>query len=200
MLASINPLGERARGTRWRRTTAWYVAGSIAGGALVGTAAGALGALGARAGEPDPTLRAVLLASAAAVALVLDRGLAGLHLPTVRRQVDEDWLARYRGWVYGSGFGFQLGLGVVTIVTTSTVYLMLVCAALATDVSAGLVIGMVFGAARAIPLLRMGTVTDAARLRARLRTAAAMAPRVDLLARLCVVGLLVVGTLSAVVS
>ena len=37
-----------------------------------------------------------------------------------RRQVNEDWMARYRGWAYGAGFGLQLGLGVVTIVTTAS--------------------------------------------------------------------------------
>ena len=32
MLTSINPLGERARNTRWGRTVSWYILGSTAGG------------------------------------------------------------------------------------------------------------------------------------------------------------------------
>ena len=76
-------------------------------------------------------VRAAWRAVIGAVALIgvaLDLGWAGLRLPTVRRQVNEDWLHRYRGGVYGFGFGFQLGLGVATIVTTAAVYLTFVFA------------------------------------------------------------------------
>ena len=45
MLTSITPLGERVHRRRWTATTAWYLAGSTFGGALVGLLAGALGAL-----------------------------------------------------------------------------------------------------------------------------------------------------------
>ena len=61
---------------------------------------------------------------------------AGRRLPGPRRQVDERWLHRYRGWVYGAGFGVQLGLGVATVVTTSAVYVMLAAAVL-TGTAAG---------------------------------------------------------------
>ena len=33
--------------------------------------------------------------------------------------VHEQWLTRYRGWVYGVGFGAQLGFGLVTIITSA---------------------------------------------------------------------------------
>lgn len=56
----------------------------------------------------------MLAALAGLAGLALDLGLGALRLPGPARQVDEDWLARYRGWVYGAGFGTQLGLGVVT--------------------------------------------------------------------------------------
>ena len=36
--------------------------------------------------------------------------------------MNEEWLTSYRGWVYGAGFGAQLGTGVVTIVTSPIVY------------------------------------------------------------------------------
>ena len=32
------------------------------------------------------------------------------------------WLGRYRSWVYGLGFGVQLGAGVTTVVVSSAVY------------------------------------------------------------------------------
>ena len=56
-----------------------------------------------RGAPPPPGLggAAVLLLAG----LLLDRRVGGLRLPTWHRQVDERWLARYRGWVYGLGFG-----------------------------------------------------------------------------------------------
>jgi hypothetical protein len=44
--------------------------------------------------------------------------------------VNRTWLDRYRSWVYGAGFGWQLGVGVATFVMSATVYLMVVLAAL----------------------------------------------------------------------
>ena len=58
-------------------------------------------------------------------------------------------MVRYRSWVYGLGFGVQLGLGVVTIVTTSAIYAMLLAAALSGSAAAGALIGGVFGFVRA---------------------------------------------------
>jgi hypothetical protein len=164
MLASINPLGERARNTRWGRTVAWYVAGSTAGGLTFGAIAGLLGAALHRA-APSPTLLAVLAVTACVAGLVLDVGRGGAHRPTVHRQVNQDWLTRYRGWVYGGGFGFQLGLGVVTVVNTSAIYVAFALAVLAGTVGAGLLIGGVFGFVRALPILIVGRADDPARMR-----------------------------------
>ena len=49
--------------------------------------------------------RVAALAGVVAAGLWLDLGILGLRLPTTRRQVNEDWLGRYRGWVVGVGFG-----------------------------------------------------------------------------------------------
>ena len=57
-----------------------------------------------------------------AAALVVDVSPLRRRLPTTRRQVNEDWMGRYRGWVYGGAFGAQLGSGVATIVTSAAVY------------------------------------------------------------------------------
>jgi hypothetical protein len=104
MLASINPLGERARKTRWGRTVTWYLAGSTAGGLTIGAIAGLLGAA-LRLASPSPTLLGVLAVGACLVGLVLDLGVLGVRRPTVHRQVNQGWLDRYRGWLYGGGFG-----------------------------------------------------------------------------------------------
>jgi hypothetical protein len=100
-----------------------------------------------------------MVVSALALAgVAFDLGWAGLQLPTVRRQVNEDWLHRYRGAVYGVGFGFQLGLGVATIVTTAAVYLTFVIALLTGSPVGGAIVGATFG------LVRGGAILVAARI------------------------------------
>ncbi|MGI8682086.1 MAG: hypothetical protein ACR2JO_08145 [Mycobacteriales bacterium] len=163
MLASITPLGERGRHRRWGPTVAAYVVGSLVGGALLGTLLGAIGQLLPHR-HPLPLLAA--FAVACVLGLVLDARVGGLALPSVSRQVDESWLGRYRGWVYGLGFGFQLGLGVVTIVTTSSVYLTFMLALLGGSAVIGGLLGAVFGGVRSLPLVAMRAVAGPAQLRA----------------------------------
>jgi hypothetical protein len=175
MLASINPFGERARNTTWRRTVVWYVAGSTAGGAAAGAAAGLVGVGLHALLAPSPAAVAIAAAAVCAVGVLLDLGAGGVTLPTPRRQVDENWLARYRGWVYGGGFGFQLGVGVMTIVTTATVYVALLLAVLAGSLPGGVAVGATFGFVRALPILAVARAHDPGRLRAVLRRAHALA-------------------------
>jgi len=169
MLTSITPLGERGRRQRWGLTATAYVAGSTAGGAAVGLALGALGSLVRSAAAPPATAAIGALGALALVGLLLDLRVAGVAVPTVRRQVDETWLASYRGWVYGSGFGFQLGLGVVTIVTTAAVYVALGAALLAGSVVGGGAVGTAFGLVRAMPVLLARDVEGPETLRALMR-------------------------------
>ena len=165
MLSSISPLGERARRQRYSTTAAAYLLASIAGGASIGTVAGTLGRIIRVGTRPSDALLAALVAAACILATVLDLWSRRLRLPTVRRQVNEDWLVRYRGWVYGGAFGFQLGLGIVTIVTTAAVYTVLVVSALVGSITLGAIVGAAFGLARALPLLLVARVRDAGELR-----------------------------------
>lgn len=158
MLSSISPLGERARNSRWWLTTAAYLLGSLAGGLAVGALAALLGSA-----LPDAVRTSrwtlVLVAVLLAVGLVLDlRGARSV--PSWRRQVDVAWLTRYRGWVYGVGYGAQLGFGLVTIITSATTYAAVLLAALTGHVGAGLAIGATFGVLRALPSLLMARVVD----------------------------------------
>jgi hypothetical protein len=182
MLASISPLGERARSSRWGLTVTAYVLGSVLGGAAVGVVTAALGSLvpSSRRGSPAAgiAVAALLLAG-----LLLDLRTAGLHLPTSRRQVDEAWLGRYRGWVYGAGFGLQLGLGVVTIVASATVYATVLLCALSGSPPAGLALGTVFGLVRALPVLGLAGAHDRAALHRVFHHVERWAPRADRLAR-----------------
>ena len=166
MLTSISPLGERARGNRWSVTVMWLGVGSVAGGAAVGAALGALGQVSV-AGV-NSNVRLVLLAAACAGAAAWD--LSGRRLPG-RRQVNEDWLVAYRSWVYGAGFGVQLGAAVATVVNTALVPLFMLAALLAGEVAAGLLMGTAFGAVRGASLVlgrRVRTPDDLRRLHRRL--------------------------------
>lgn len=155
MLTSITPLGERGRGHRYALTMTAYVLGCLLGGATIGTLLGAVGAL-------LPSLPTLLLGGLLCLAAAV-ADLRGVRLG--RRQVDEDWLARYRGWVYGVGFGYQLGLGVVTVVTSAATLAVLGLALLSQSVLAGLALGLVFGGARALPALLLGRATSHDQLR-----------------------------------
>jgi hypothetical protein len=154
MLASITPLGERGRRMRWGTTVAAHVAGSALGGAATGALAGSLGWLLLRHVGWDGRL--AFLAVLLAAGLVLD--LAD-SVPGPPRQVDESWLDRYRGWAYGAGFGFQLGAGIVTIVSASAVYVALGAAMATASPAAGAAMGAAAG------LLRGATLLAATRLR-----------------------------------
>jgi hypothetical protein len=160
MLSSITPLGERGRNNRWWLTVVAYIAGSAVGGATIGAVFGALGTLLPR--SPKAALGA--LAVAALLGLLAELGVGGLRLPTNHRQVNERWLDTYRGWVYGVGFGFQLGLGVATIVTSAATYLTIAAALLVHSVAGGLAIGATFGLGRALPVLLTATARHPAGL------------------------------------
>jgi hypothetical protein len=176
MLASINPLGERSRNRRWGASFAWYLAGSIAGGLTMGVVFGALGvALFARF-DPTETVVGVLVLVAGLVGVAFETHVFGLRLPTIIRQVDENWLGRYRAWLYAGGFGYQLGLGVVTVVTSAGVYLTWILCTLSGSVWGGIVIGAAFGLVRALPLLWVARVDGPASLRGALRAFNARAP------------------------
>jgi hypothetical protein len=181
MLASITPLGERSRNQRWWTTAAALLAGGAAGGAAAGVVLAALGSL-----LPlDARGRLVAFGLVLAAAAAADARPA--PVPSHRRQVDDAWLRRYRGWVYGAGFGVQLGSGLATVVTTAAVYATLGALLLAPNPLAGAVVGLVFGAARGAAPVATVRVTDPralARFHRRFRALDAPARRVAIAAQL----------------
>lgn len=190
MLASINPLGERARGTTFGRTFFWYLAGSVAGGALIGALLGLLGAGVRDLVEPSPTALAIAVAIVCTLGLALDLGIAGVRVPSLHRQVNENWLAVYRGWVYGLGFGFQLGLGFVTV-TTTAIAVMFALEVLSGSLLAGVVIGMTFGIGRTLPLLLVRDADEPLRVRGVLARVHARARPAERLTRVAIAALAV---------
>ena len=174
MLGSISPVGEAARNQRWWLTATAHVLASAAAGALLGVLLGVAGAV--TVGRFATPLRLALLGLVLAIAAMTDGATRGSGPPSWRRQVNERWLTTYRGWVYGAGFGAQLGVGIATIITSAATYATLAAAVLAGSWRGGLAIGAGFGAARALPLLAMVGVDAADRLYAVTRRVAHAEP------------------------
>lgn len=152
MLSTITPVTEATRGRRYGVTVAWFIAGAILGGLTIGAVATALAALGA---VLDLSTTATL-ASAGVLALAaaaFDAGVGGLSLPGHGRQVNETWLTRFRSWVYGGGFGWQIGVGLATYIVTAGVYLTLLLAGLTARPAVALGLGVVFGLTRGLAIL-----------------------------------------------
>ena len=195
MLSSISPVGEAARQQRWSVTVAAYVVGSAGAGTGTGALLGLLGSAGwgLVGGMPSDGSVLLVVAGLALAGLVLD---ATTGVPSVHRQVDERWLTTYRGWVYGIGFGAQLGAGVVTIVPASIVWVMWATALVSGSPLAGALMGLVFGLVRSLPLVAAGRVRTVAALRRTLAAVDRARKRASLVTRL---GQLVVAVVAVAI-
>ncbi len=149
MLSSIHPLGERGKGNRFAVTAAAFVVGAVLGGATLGAVLGVIGLVPSLVLGDALSLGIVGVVAVAATVFEY----TGRSLPSVPRQVDEDWLNQYRGWVYGVGFGFQLGAGVLTYITSAAVYVAIAAALLVGHPAGAAAIGIAFGLTRGFSLL-----------------------------------------------
>ena len=155
MLASITPLGERGRQSRWGLTVSAFLLGATAAGAGAGALLGAAGSLTTDVGGLGGRARLALLIAVLAAAVATEAFLP--RVPGPRRQVNERWLDEFRGWVYGVGFGAQLGLGLTTVVSSAATYVAIAAAFLLADPALGALVLGVFGAIRgATPLMTAG--------------------------------------------
>ncbi len=162
MLASITPLGERARGNRWRATAFWLLLGHLLGGLALGSLLAAAGYLLRLTGLQFSLSTSFLLLSLTVMAAAIYDLVDG-RLP-IHRQVNEQWLTSYRGWVYGLGFGVQLGLGFITVVNTA-LFVAVAVAGLLLPFTNALILGVVYGAVRGLTVCGSGGVRNATSLR-----------------------------------
>lgn len=164
MLSTITPMAERSRGRNWYTTAAWFLLGAVLGGATLGLLAAALAAL---VGVLSLSTSTVLVVATllAIVGVGLDMGLLGTEMPHHRRQVDEVWLDQYRSWVYGAGFGWQIGTGLATYIMTAAVYLTVALAALTGRPLVAFGLCVLFGLTRGLAIFLGVRLTDPDRLR-----------------------------------
>ena len=171
MISAINPFTERSRGNRYWLTAIWFVAGSVLGGAVLGAVA-AIGALlwGSVAASAPVSASAVAVTAGIAsvgclVAAASDSSTVRFRLPGHPRQVNEQWLGRYRRWVYACGFGVQIGVGFATYIMTAAVYLTVLLGALSDSPATAFAVGLLFGLVRGLAVLLSSGAADPAALR-----------------------------------
>ncbi len=113
----------------------------------------ALGAAALRGAGLGHTAPIALVAGFALAAAAVDTGVLGFRPPFLRRQVNEDWLSNYRSWVYGGGFGWQIGFGVATYVMTAAVPLLIIVGVLGASPWAAVSLAVLFGLVRGLAVL-----------------------------------------------
>ena len=165
VLSTVTPVAERARGSSFPVTAVAFVAGATVGGAMLGGATAALAGLVDVAG-PAAAPRHVAVLALVAVCVAADARIGGLRLPDHPRQVDARWVTRYRPWVYGWGFGVQIGTGVATYVMTNAMYALIAAGALLAGPAGALVLCTLFGLTRGATVLLGAWATTPRRLQA----------------------------------
>ena len=175
MLSTITPVSERSRQHRYLATASWFVLGAVVGGACLGAGAALLALLVHLSGM-SVGARVVVAVGGALVAVASDVDLFGFHLPRRPRQVDETWLGRYRPWVYGAGFGWQIGTGLATYVMTAAVYLVVLLAALTARPVEAFAVCVLFGLTRGLAVFVSARATSPAALRGIHRRLEALEP------------------------
>jgi sulfite exporter TauE/SafE len=106
----------------------------------------------------------LLIATAAFVVAAGVLDLSRTAPPGLQRQVNETWIGAFRGWVYGGGFGLQLGSGFLTYIVSWGVFAMFLAEIFTVSPAGGALVGAVFGLGRSSTLLLAGYVDRPSRL------------------------------------
>jgi hypothetical protein len=150
----VETLGSRRRhlgGRTVATSCATFALGALAGGAITFTA---LAALGSALGGAGSTA-ALAAATALALAAALGEALGVRIVPQIRRQVPEPWRRTLPLPLAAGLYGVLLGLGFTTFVLTLAVWALAGISVAIGDIPIGLLIGLGFGAGRALPVVLM---------------------------------------------
>ena len=169
MVETLAPAGYAGR----LRTTVvaclTFAVGALAGGVLT---FGGLALLGRALGAGGATAASVAALVAVAAAAGEARGLR--IVPQVRRQVPESWRRVLPVAVAAGGYGVLLGLGFTTFILTFAVWALAAVSVALGEPQLGLLVGLAFGAGRALPVLVLAPLAGS---RAGHAAATAMAER-----------------------
>lgn len=191
MVATLGPAGHR--GGRWATLAACaaFVPGALAGGLLT---FGSLALAGAALG--GGTIALGLAAGALLVAALLDARGARV-VPQIRRQVPEHWRRVLPLPLAAGLYGVLLGMGFTTFVLSFAVPALAAVALALGDPVVGLVLGLGFGAGRALPIVVLAPLAST---RAGARASELMAERPAILRGLRIADALALGVLAAVLG
>ncbi len=156
MIATLGPEGHAGGRRATVAALAAFAPGALLGGVLTFGSLAVAGALLGGAGAAGTTAAAaVVLAGAALLEL---RGAP--IVPQVRRQVPEPWRRVLPLPAAAAGYGVLLGLGFTTYVLTFALPALAATSVALGDPVAGLVIGLAFGAGRALPVLVLAPLAE----------------------------------------
>jgi len=130
---------------------ATFALGALAGGAITFTTLAALGAGLGGAGS----IAALAAAATIALSAALGEALGVRIVPQIRRQVPEPWRRTLPLPLAAGLYGVLLGLGFTTFVLTLAVWALAGISVAMGAPGAGLLIGLGFGAGRALPVVLM---------------------------------------------
>ena len=153
MVETLAPAGYAGRLRTTLVACLTFTLGALAGGVLT---FGGLAALGEALGAGGTGAAAVAAAIAVVAAVGEARGLR--IVPQVRRQVPESWRRVLPVPLAAGLYGVLLGLGFTTFILTFAVWALAAVSVALGDPALGAVLGLAFGAGRALPVIALAPI------------------------------------------
>jgi hypothetical protein len=158
MVETLAPAGYAGRLRTTLIACMTFAVGALAGGVIT---FGGLGLLGQWLGAGGTGAAAVAAVVAVAAAIGEARGVR--IVPQVRRQVPESWRRVLPVPLAAGLYGVLLGLGFTTFILTFAVWALAAVSVALGDPQLGAVLGLAFGAGRALPVIALAPVAGTAR-------------------------------------
>jgi hypothetical protein len=158
MVETLAPAGYAGRLRTTLVACLTFTAGALAGGVLT---FGGLATLGEALGAGGTG--AAVLAAAVAVAAAVGEARGLRIVPQVRRQVPESWRRVLPVPLAAGLYGVLLGLGFTTFILTFAVWALAAVSVALGDPALGAVLGLAFGAGRALPVIALAPIADSDR-------------------------------------
>ena len=155
MVETLAPAGYAGRLRTTLVACVTFTLGALAGGVLT---FGGLALVGEALGAGGTGAAVVAAAIAVAAAVGEARGLR--IVPQVRRQVPESWRRVLPVPLAAGLYGVLLGLGFTTFILTFAVWALAAVSVALGDPVLGAVLGLAFGAGRALPVIALAPIAD----------------------------------------
>ena len=155
MVETLAPAGYAGRLRTTLVACATFTVGALVGGVIT---FGGLGLLGQWLGAGGTGAAAVAAVVAVAAAIGEARGVR--IVPQVRRQVPESWRRILPVPLAAGLYGVLLGLGFTTFILTFAVWALAAVSVALGDPALGAVLGLAFGAGRALPVIALAPVAE----------------------------------------